>query len=574
MAWAYWFSEEKWTAWRLLLSVVGLNLALVYIIVQMNHWQGSFYYVIQNYDQSGFFHSIGRYVVLAVLLILIKGYQLYARMLLHIHWRRWLTNRYLSLWLRTNTYYRLQLQGGVEADNPDQRISEDVEMFVSLSLRLSIDALQDVATVLSFVIILWNLSGVFYLPVAGTHVAIHGYLVWAALLYAGVGTYWTLRLGRPLVSLDYNLQRFEADFRFALMRVREHAESIAFYGGERREKHRCLQQFQHIWLVFGQIIQVRKRLTWLTTAYSHIAVIFAIIVASPRYFSGQIHLGHMFQVIDAYHHVQSGFSFIIDNFSRLAQWRAVVNRLNGFLLSVDTINSDHRQRAELISTMQPAQCCLREVTVFRPDGRFLVEKLSFRLSVGERLLITGASGCGKSTLLRTLAGLWPFAAGKVMIPPAGEAMFIPQKSYIPQDSLRNVLVYPGDPSCVSDERLKQLLALCRLPELANRLDDRGDWGQMLSLGEQQRVAFVRMLVRRPQWLFLDEVTSAMDETTEQAVYQVLRQSLPSATVVSVGHRPALIQYHNRRLELDGQGGWTVTANREAAGNPLRWPGRL
>lgn len=554
---AYWLSAEKLSAWRLLLLVIGLNLGVVYIAVQLNVWQGFFYQVIQDYNYDGFMDAIVRFAGLAGLFVIVKGYQLYARMLLHIHWRRWLTDYYLSDWLGQKTYYRLQLIAGNAADNPDQRISEDIEMFVHLTLRLTLDFLQDAATVFSFVLILWDLSGVIFLSAGGLEVPIYGYLVWAALVYAIIGTYWTVKMGRPLVRLDYDQQRYEADFRYSLVRVRDHAESIALYGGELQEKRNCLQQFKQIVFNYTHIIRLRKKLMWLTTGYSKIGVIFAVLVASPRYFRNQIHLGQMFQIIDAYNQVQTGFSFIIDSFTRLAQWRAVVNRLNNFLVYMEAVRQEETHYKMKRQYKQEEKFAGDHVTVFRPDGYRLIQDMTVSFRPGERLLVAGPSGCGKSTLLRVLAGLWPYADGCIRVPRGAKVLFIPQRPYMPVDQFRRVLLYPGAARPVEDRELLEQLADCRLPYLADKLELTMDWGQVLSLGEQQRIAFVRMLLLKPDWLFLDEVTSALDEATERWVYELLLGKLPRTAVISVGHRPSLQKYHSRRLQLDGQGGWKL-----------------
>ncbi|WP_425060208.1 Vitamin B12 transport ATP-binding protein BacA [Sporomusa carbonis] len=554
---AYWFSEEKGTAWLLLGSVIVLNLALVYVTVQLNVWQGAFYDAIQNFNYGSFIDVIKRYALLAVLLIVVKGYQIYARMLLHMRWRRWLTERYLTSWLHKKSYYRLQLMAGSAADNPDQRISEDLELFVVLTLRLSVDFFQDVVTVFSFVLILWDLSGVFYLPVGGWEIPVYGYLVWLALAYAAVGTYWTLKVGRPLVRLDYDQQRYEADFRFSLVRVREHAESIALYNGENNEKRNCLRHFNQILANFLKIIDVRKRLMWLTTGYSQVAVLFAALVASPRYFRGQIQFGQMFQIIDAYNHVQIGFSFIIDSFTRLAQWRAVVNRLNNFLTFLETVQIESVSQKEVVCRQQQGVFFAEALNIFQPDGQMLVKDLTLKLPPGQSLLVTGPSGCGKSTLLRTLAGIWPYVNGRIRIPRDARLMFVPQKSYMPIDTLREVLLYPGLSRPVSDADLRDVLIACRLKHLTGKLDEWLDWGQALSLGEQQRIAFARALLQQPDWLFLDEATSALDEATEQTVYQLAVKMLTKTAIVSVGHRSTLIDYHQSRLSLDGSGGWDL-----------------
>lgn len=552
---AYWFSEEKWSAWRLLIAVVTLNLSLVFITVQINVWHSFFYQVIQDYDYAGFLDAVMQFAILAGLFIIVRGIQIYVRMLLHINWRRWLTDRYLSEWLHKKTYYRLQLLAGSSADNPDQRISEDIELFVGLTLRLSLDVLQDVVTVSSFVVILWNLSGVIIFNFGGIDITVYGYLVWAAFLYAGLGTYWTIKVGRPLVKLEYEQQRYEADFRYSLVRVRDNAESIALYAGEGQEKVNCLRHFCNIVGNYKEIICVRKNLMWLTTAYSQAAVIFSILVASPRYFYNQIHLGQMFQIIDAYNHVQAGFSFIIDSFTRLAQWRAVVNRLNNFIIFMETVRVENASYKRIIDHQADNKFILNKVSVYRPDSGILVHDATFSINRGDRILVSGPSGCGKSTLLRALAGIWPYTDGQVKIPSNANILFVPQRTYMPIDELRKVLVYPGLRRKVSDDELIELLKACRLPHLVDNLNNSFDWGQALSLGEQQRIAFVRTLLLKPDWLFLDEATSALDENTEQIVYRLINDNLLKTAIVSVGHRGTLLGYHEKRLILDGKGDW-------------------
>ncbi|MDF2563640.1 MAG: bacA 2 [Massilibacillus sp.] len=555
----YLFSKQKWTAWSLLLLVVCFNLLLVYITVQINLWQATFYNIIQSHNQAGFIEAIGFYALLAVILVAVKGSQTYFRLLLHINWRQWLTDKYLSYWLKNKIYYRLQLYGGHDADNPDQRISEDVDLFVALTLRLSLECMQDVLTVCSFIVILWNISEVITISIGTIEFPIYGYLVWAALFYAMVGTYFTVRIGTPLIKLDYDQQKYEADFRYSLVRVREYAESIALYGGESAERFNCLKHFQYLVYNFKEIIQIRKKLVWLTTGYAHAAVIFAIFVASPRYFSGKITLGHMFQIIDAFNHVQSGMSFIIDSFTRVAQWRAVVNRLNNFIVCMEFAEKQGEKSVlqGRGSNNSNRSLALQQVEVEKPDGQVLIKNLNFTLQAGNRLLITGPSGCGKSTLIRTLAGLWIYAKGNVIAPQSEQSLFVPQKPYMPIDTLRKALIYPYLNYTVSDKELVETLTLCRISYLAARLEEVGDWGKFLSLGEQQRIAFVRILLQQPAWLFLDEATSALDDDNQTLMYSLVIKKMPNTVIVSVGHRKSIADYHNCKLVLDGAGGWTL-----------------
>lgn len=554
----FWWSDEKWMAWILLLTVIALNLGLVYISVRINAWHSIFYQVIQNYNESGFFKAVGEFGVLAICYTLLRGYQLYLRMILHARWRRWMTGQYLGNWLGNQTYYRLQLMAGDATDNPDQRLSEDIELFVTLTLRLSLDLLQDIATILSFVIILWQLSGIIFLTFGTYYIAVHGYLVWAAICYAIIGTYFTVKLGYPLVGLDFDQQRYEADFRFSLMRLRENAESIALYAGEQSEKQNFGERYKRIFGNYLNIAEMRKRLMWLTTGYSQISVVFAILVASPRYFQGQIHLGHMFQIIDAYNRVQTGFSFAIDSFTRIAQWRAVVNRLNNFLLSMDLVRTSLPDNYQFTVLKSPKPVYIAKfTTIDQPNGEGLIRHFNLSLKPGERLLIAGPSGCGKSTLLRALAGIWPYVNGEIIVPANDKVMFVPQKAYLPLGSLQGVLLYPGFSKSILASNMEAALKACRIPYLIDKLNTFENWGQVLSLGEQQRVAFAQVLLQKPNWLFLDEATSALDEPTERVIYNLLKARLPQTSIVSVGHRHTLLEHHSTKLELDLDGNWDI-----------------
>ncbi|MBP2651600.1 MAG: transporter protein [Firmicutes bacterium] len=559
LAGAYWWSNDKVFAWSLLLGVLCLNLGIVSISVLMNTWQSTFYQVIQNYDQAGFIKAIIDFGLLMLSFIFLSGYQLYLRMLLHIRWRRWLTDQYLNAWLYAKTYYRLQLMAGDKTDNPDQRVSEDIELFVSLSLRLSLDLVQDIVTILSFIFILWNLSGILLVNVSNYILPIPGYLVWAAIFYAAFGTLYTLKLGRPLVVLDFDQQRYEADFRFSLMRLRENAESIALYSGERREQANFQDRFMNIFHNYLAIATLRKKLLWLTTGYSHISIIFAIAVAAPQYFQGVIHLGQMFQITDAYRRVQEGFSFVVDSFTRIAEWRAVVSRLNNFLLSMYFVNSSLSGDYGLnISKVHHPSLTAKNLTIYLPSGRTLVNDFSLSLKPAEKLLIMGPSGCGKSTLLRALAGIWPYAKGELTFPIKDKIMFVPQKNYLPLSSLHDILLYPNLPKSMPASTLEAALSTCKLDYLIPKLHTLANWSQTLSLGEQQRIAFAQVLLQKPDWLFLDESTSAVDEKTEQVLYHTLLNRLYPTTIISVGHRQTLTNYHSTKLELDQAGCWQLS----------------
>lgn len=445
-------------------------------------------------------------------------------------------------------YYRLQLTG--ETDNPDQRIAEDLKLFVQYTLALSIGFMKAVVTLVSFVFILWQLSGTFTIPLV--EITIPGYMVFIALLYAAVGTYLTQKIGRPLIRQNFDQQRYEADFRYSLIRLRENCESIAFYRGEAPEGEVFKKRFTNVVDNFWQIMKRQKKLTWFTSGYAQIAIIFPIIIAAPRYFGGQMQLGGLLQTVNAFGKVQDALSFFIDNYTVFAEWRAVIARLEGFAHHMDEIESVRDAKTVRVGERVETE----DLTVALPDGTVLADKINIKIDAGETVLVTGASGAGKSTLLRTLAGIWPYGTGTITRPDRA-VLFLPQRPYLPLGTLRQALVYPNTSASITDRELTDILRECRLHELASRLDEFADWTQILSLGEQQRIAFARVLIARPQWLFLDEATAALDEDTENCLYTLVRDRLSHTAIISVGHRSTLMAFHDKNLHL-ANGSWTMT----------------
>lgn len=543
----YWRSEERWVARGLLASVVGLNLFQVYLSVLFNDWNNSFYNALQELDQAAFLHQLVRFCWLAALFILSGGYSFYLNQALQIRWRRWMTEHLVGRYLGAKVYYRLQL-GEVKTDNPDQRISEDIPSFVQQSLDLSLGLLNSAVTLFSFLFILWRLSGDLEIPLWGADIVIPGYMVWVAIAYAVLGTWLTHRIGLPLVGLYFQQQRVEADMRFSLVRLREQAEGIALYGGETIESRTIGDRLGRIVENFRRIMRKRKNLTFFTVGYSQIANIFPIVVAAPRFFARQIQLGGLMQTASAFGQVHGALSYVIQAYPELANWRAVVDRLTGFVDAIAAVEAHGEGGPERSERVGGDRLVLDEVTLFLPDGRTLLGGLSTSFAPGTPVLITGSSGVGKSTLLRALSGIWPYLSGEVTRPEA-RVLFLPQRPYLPQGSLRTVLAYPADPATCDDAALQTALLQCRLASLADRLDEEQNWAQALSPGEQQRLAFARALLFRPDWLFLDEATSALDEAGERALYRLLREALPDATVISVGHRASLAAFHERILEL-------------------------
>jgi putative ATP-binding cassette transporter len=554
----YWFSEDRWAGRGLLLVVVALNLFIVYINVLLSKWYNLFYNSLQDKDFAAFGSLLLRFSWLAGLFIVAAVYQIYLNQMLQIRWRRWLTERYLGAWLTDGAYYRMQLASG-ETDNPDQRIADDLRLFVTGALTLSIGGLRAVVTLVSFLGILWGLSGSVTLPI-GPGLTVPGYMVWAALVYAVAGTWLTNLIGRPLVRLNFNQQRFEADFRFGLVRFRENTEGVALYGGEGDEMRSFRERFGFVVRNWWDIMRRQKRLTWFTAGYSQAAIIFPILVAAPRYFRGEIPLGALMQTSQAFGQVQDSLSFIVTSYTDIAEWRAVVLRLLGFERSLARVRAEAAIEGVRHRTGAADMLSLDRVNLALPGGRSLVEGISFDIRPGESTLISGPSGAGKSTLFRAIAGIWPFGRGEVRLPSDGRVLFLPQKPYLPIGTLREVVSYPTPPAGLDDAALREALQAVGLPELVGRLDEAAHWAQALSPGEQQRIAFARALVQKPDWLFLDEATSAVDEEAEARLYALLRERLPGTTVVSVGHRSSLRPFHARRMVVtpNGTGAATVT----------------
>lgn len=537
----YWRSEEKGRAWLLLAAVIGLSLFSVAISVWINHWYKDFYNALEKKDTAAFWQLIGYFGGIAAVAILGAVYRLYLTQMLTIRWRAWLTEKHFSRWLAHKNYYQLE-QGGY-TDNPDQRISEDLNNFTSGTLSLGLGLLRNVVSLVSFSIILWGVSG--SIEVFG--VTIPGYMFWCALLYAAVGSWLTHLIGRRLIGLSNQQQRFEADLRFSMVRVRENAESIALYNGEPNERQRLSTRFGKVWQNFWDIMKVSKRLTFFTAGYSQIAIIFPFIVAAPRYFTGKIELGELMQINSAFGNVQENFSWFINAYSELATWRATSDRL----LSFQQAMSDNEQRTPAIDVRPEGErLVIKDLGMDLADGRHLLTDADMTVEPGERVMLSGRSGSGKSTLLRAMGHLWPAGHGSIRLP-ATRYLFLPQKPYLPIGTLKAVLSYPQDDSVYPAERYAQVLKTCRLPHLVNRLDEANHWQRMLSPGEQQRLAFARALLFAPQWLYMDEATSAMDEEDEATLYQALIDQLPGLSIVSVGHRSSLKRFHGRHVRIDG-----------------------
>ena len=550
----YFRSEDK-TAGRLLLaSVVAIELMVVAINVLLNQWNNRFYNALQEKNWDGFVREIGIFCVLAACYIALAVYQLYLNQWLQIRWRRWLTSHYLREWLHDANHYRMQLQGDA-ADNPDQRITDDIKLFVDQTLSICVGFLSAVVTLISFVVILWGLSAESPLTIFGGEWQIPGYLVWGALIYAVFGTALTHWIGSPLVMLDFQQQRFEADFRFNLVRVRENSEQIALLQGESAERERLSERFGRVVQNWYAIMSRTKRLTAFTSSYAQAAVVFPYVLVAPAYFADKIQLGGMMQTASAFSSVQQSLSFFVSIYRSLAEWRAVIARLDGFeaaIASATKLPTGADSIGHAVAA-EDGEIELRQFLLRLPNGAPLVAANGLRIHSHEPTLVTGPSGAGKSTLFRAIAGVWPFGNGEIAIPSKATLMMLPQRPYFPVGSLKAAIVYPGEPNAFGSELVGSALASVGLPQLVSKLEEDGHWNRTLSLGEQQRLGIARALLHAPQYLFLDEATASLDEASETALYRLLADKLPATTVVSIGHRSTLEAFHRRKIVLRRQG---------------------
>lgn len=552
----YFNSEEKWKARGLLAAIIALNLAAVYMLVLLNEWNRVFYDALQNKDQVTFWRELGRFTYLAFGFIIIAVYRFYLRQVLEMRWRTWMTKHYLDRWLSNKAFYQLELNRFAKdtdapPDNPDQRIAEDLNLFTSSTLGLSMGLLSSVITLVSFVGILWTLSGSFSFDFNGGSYTIPGFMVWMAVLYCAIGSVLAHYIGRPQIKLNFQQQRVEADFRVHLVRVREYSESIALDRGEPVERQHLGERFGAVLDNYWKLIKAQKRLIWFTNGFGQAAVVFPFIVAAPRFFSGAIQLGELMQISSAFGRVQDSLSWFVDNYDALAAWRATTDRITSFEESFQALQAAPLESAQ---ATEADELQIDTLDLALPGGVALMSAGGLSLKAGDSLLVKGPSGSGKSTLFRALAGIWPWAKGRLQKPADFEqrVMFLPQRPYFPVGSLRKALAYPEPADRYGDEQLRQALHDALLPHLADRLDEEDSWGQKLSGGEQQRLAIARALLKQPRWLFVDEATSALDEAAEHQVYERLQALVraQNGALVSIAHRPTVAAFHTRRWELE------------------------
>lgn len=528
-------------------TLIAINLAQVALNVRLSFFSRDMFNALEAKDAAAFWYQL--FVIftpLAAVFVAIALTEVLLQNVLTIRWRAYLNTYYVGEWLGDGAHYRMQLLGR-GADNPDQRISEDLRKFVESTYSLSVGLMNQAATLVSFVAILWTISAGFTFP--GTSVEVPGLLVWVCAGYAILGTWITHLIGRPLIALNFEQERVEANYRFSLARLREYTEQVALLSGEPAEREGIARRFGQIVDNYMRIVIRLIKLNTFTSAYFQANVVVPYMLTAPYYFIGRISLGQMQQVVGAFSRVESALTYFITIYTTLADYKAVLDRLTTFEGAIASAQRVGGESKLAISQVPGRELRLQNLDVRLPDGSSLLHADGLAFRPGERTLMTGPSGSGKSTLFRAIAGIWPFGEGEVLVPEGQTMMLLPQRPYIPIGTLRDAVTYPGKIDAYTDADITEALRAAKLPQIVDRLDEERAWAQTLSLGEQQRLAVARALLTKPDWLFLDEATAALDEPTEAEVYRIIKEKLPQTTVVSIGHRSTLAAYHDRRIDM-------------------------
>lgn len=547
---AYWLGAERWSAWAFVVAIVLGNLALVGINLLQNFATGNVFTALQENDGRQFYWAVGELMAAIVAYMLVAVARLLLQQTFQLRWRRWLTDRYLKAWLAHRVFYRMRFLKGV--DNPDQRISEDIRVFIDQTMSLTIGLLSSVAMLATFATLLWNLSGSISVDLGWLAITIPGYMLWAAMLYAGIGSLLAHVIGRPLIRLNNRQQGVEADFRFNLVRLREEAEGITLYGAEERERKQALDRFKALYNNFRLLIRSNARYVLYQLLVSQLAYGLSLLLIAPRYFSGAILLGALVQSSNAFERVNEALSWLIGSYPVYAEWQATTDRL--VELSRAVIPDATPELGAHLRDSSEHATELRNLKISLPDGSDLIAPANLTLKPHEAVMFIGPSGSGKSTLFRVLAGLWPFAHGELLRPAGAKMLFLPQRPYMPIGPLREAVWFPEPARPERDQDAIAALTTVGLSGMIKRLDETAHWAQILSPGEQQRIAIARALLLKPDWLFLDEVTAAHDEREEAELYRRLMDALPDTTIISIGQRRSLEAFHDRMITLDRSAG--------------------
>jgi vitamin B12/bleomycin/antimicrobial peptide transport system ATP-binding/permease protein len=538
--------SERKLAWGLTIALIVINQLQVGISVRLSFFNRDWFNAIQNKDQAAFWSLlITVFMFWAAIAVVSNLIEYFIENVLKLRWREYLIERYSKSWLGNGTQYRMAFGEG--ADNPDQRIAEDVRSYLSSTYAFSISLISTLSNLVSFSIILWSIPVQFAIP--GTDIVVWGLPFWVALIYSLVGTWLTHLIGRPLIKLDFAQEKYEANFRYTLARLREYSEQVALLKGERAEQQQIGRRFGDIVSNYYGIIRQNLKLNTFVSAYFQASVVFPYIIMAPAYFAGKLTLGQLTQTAGAFGRVEGAMQWFIQRYQSLASYKAVVDRLTTFGDAISKADGLKRQSAITLPSQPGGDLSIPSLALAIPNGETIVNVKDLTFKRGETTLVTGPSGSGKSTLFRAISGIWPFGSGEIRVPDGKSVMLLPQRPYLPMGTLREAVQYPGLSGDHDDAQMKAALLAARLPKLVDRLDEEAMWSQVLSLGEQQRLAVARALITRPDWLFLDEATAALDETTEAAIYAVIKEKLPETTVVSIGHRSTLIDIHDRRVDL-------------------------
>jgi putative ATP-binding cassette transporter len=543
--------RRNWLNWRPILTVallLLLTIASVRLDVLLSFQGNGMFTAMQQLDEAAFWRFILIFGVLATINVVLVLFTFYIGQAQIIHWRLWLNERMVSDWLTGTAYHRGRF-GSTPIDNPDQRVQQDITSYTSDSQSLALGAVSSVVTLVSFTIILWSLSG----PLTVFGIQIPRAMVFLAYLYVIIATVFAIRIGRPLIRLNFLNELLTASYRYALVRIRDNSENIAFYRGEQVENAGLMARFAAVIANTWAIVFRSMKFQGFNLVISQIAVVFPVVIQARRFFSQEITLGDVTQTATAFSQVEGALSFFRLAYDDFASYRASLNRLTGLL----DANEEARALPTPVIDEREAGLGIRDLTVRRPDGWALLTELDLDLAGGESLVVKGPSGSGKTTLLRSLAGLWPYVGGTISRPDLEHVLFCAQQPYLPLGTLRTALAYPAPAQTLSDEVAAETLRAVQLGQLADRLDLEADWSKTLSPGEQQRLAFGRILVAKPSLVFLDETTSALDEGMEHALYERVREQLPDCTLVSVGHGSTLDRMHTNELTLIGDGSWEI-----------------
>jgi putative ATP-binding cassette transporter len=551
LALPYFRSQERWRACGLLAGVIGSELYVVWVAVKVNEWNAAFFNAIEVRNWGEVQSALFVYVSLGIGAILSGMGQYWFGQTLLIRWRGWMTQRYVALWMAHGRHYRIRFVDS-SVDNIHLRIGNDVLLFLQRTLELGTGFLQSVTVIFSFAYILWGISLIAPMPLFGVDLSFPGYLILIAIGYAALGTMVAHLIGRPLIPLQFRQQRFESDFRFALARVTDHADSVALMGGEAVERSELRRRFDALVRNWVALVGRQNRLNCFIFGYYHGSTLFPVFVVTPAYLVGAIPLGVLMQAALAFNKVENAFAFCISSYAKIAEWRAVMNRVAQFETAMAKVDDPNLAGASLdFATTPGGELIIRDLVLRLPTGEPVAAVPALDLAPGERVLVSGPSGAGKSCLFRGLAGIWPLGEGRVRVPDDARALALPQRPYFPLGTLRQALAYPMLAEKVDDARMREAMAVAGLGHLAERLDEEAEWSTVLSGGEQQRAGFARALIYQPTILLLDEAVSTLEAEEARDLYCMLAQRLPSTIVISTGRSDALAALHQRTVELTG-----------------------